>query len=69
MALHRADVEHLRSVFMAVENGDIGMLKSLGIRVSLVWYVSRNCIHLLQDSELGDVKFFLEKLVNTGFLD
>ena len=30
-----------------------GMLKSLGIK----------------DSELGDVKFFLEKLVNTGFLD
>merc|ERR1712142_995998 len=53
MKLHRTDVEHLRSVFMAVENGDIGMLKSLGIR----------------DSELGDVKFFLEKLVNTGFLD
>ena len=40
MALHRADVEHLRSVFMAVENGDIGMLKSLGIRVSLIWYIS-----------------------------
>ena len=38
MALHKADVEHLRSVFMAVENGDIGMLKSLGIRVSLVLY-------------------------------
>jgi len=38
---------------MAVENGDIGLLKSLGIK----------------DSELGDVKFFLEKLVNTGFLD
>ena len=51
--LDRSDVEHLRSVFMAVENGDIGMLKSLGIK----------------DSELGDVKFFLEKLVNTGFLD
>ncbi|KAK8725026.1 hypothetical protein OTU49_011034 [Cherax quadricarinatus] len=51
--LMRSDVEHLRSVFMAVENGDIGMLKSLGIK----------------DSELGDVKFFLEKLVNTGFLD
>ena len=46
-------MEHLRSVFLAVENGDIGMLKSLGIK----------------DSELGDVKFFLEKLVNTGFLD
>lgn len=49
----RADLEHLRAVFMAVENGDLGMLKSLGIK----------------DSELGDVKFFLEKLVNTGFLD
>ena len=56
MALHRRDVEHLRSVFMAVENGYIWMLKSLGIRVSL-------------DAELGDVKFFLEKLFNTGFLD
>merc|ERR1711970_97763 len=53
LKLPRADIEHLRSVFMAVENGDIGMLKSLGIK----------------DSELGDVKFFLEKLVNTGFLD
>jgi hypothetical protein len=31
--VYRADVEHLRSVFMAVENGDIGMLKSLGIKV------------------------------------
>ena len=35
MDLHRTDVEHLRSVFMAVENGDIGMLKSLGIRASV----------------------------------
>ncbi|KAL7299692.1 hypothetical protein TKK_0007448 [Trichogramma kaykai] len=54
-ALHlmRSDLEHLRSVFMAVENGDLGLLKSLGIK----------------DSELGDVKFFLEKLVQTGFLD
>lgn len=51
--MDRSDLEHLRSVFMAVENGDIGMLKSLGIK----------------DSELGDVKFFLEKLINTGFLD
>ena len=53
LELDRSDLEHLRSVFMAVENGDIGMLKSLGIK----------------DSELGDVKFFLEKLINTGFLD
>ncbi len=55
MALHLppSDISHMRSVFMAVDNGDIGLLKSLGIK----------------DSELGDVKFFLEKLVNTGFLD
>jgi hypothetical protein len=46
-------LEQVRSVCLAGENGDIGMLKSLGIK----------------DSELGDVKFFLEKLVNTGFLD
>lgn len=54
-ALHlmRADLEHLRSVFIAIENGDLSMLKSIGIK----------------DSELGDVKFFLEKLVKTGFLD
>ena len=53
LRLQSADVRHLRDVLIAVENGDIGMLKSLGIK----------------DSELGDVKFFLEKLVNTGFLD
>ena len=35
----RADVEHLRSVFMAVENGDIGMLKSLGIKVSTTLFL------------------------------
>ena len=54
-ALHlsQADIDHLRNVFIAVENGDIGHLKSLGIK----------------DSEIGDVKFFLDKLVNTGFLD
>ena len=70
MALHRTDVEHLRSVFMAVENGDIGMLKSLGIRVTIiVVYTFLYTFTQFQDSELGDVKFFLEKLVNTGFLD
>merc|ERR1719369_2334228 len=34
LKLSRPDIEHLRSVFMAVENGDIGMLKSLGIKDS-----------------------------------
>ena len=53
LGLQSADVRHLRDVLIAVENGDIATLKSLGIK----------------DSELGDVKFFLEKLVNTGFLD
>ena len=53
LELSRADIEHLRSVFLAVENGDMSMLKSLGIK----------------DSEIGDVTFFLDKLVNTGFLD
>ena len=36
--LFRPDIEHLRSVFMAVENGDIGMLKSLGIKVKYIIY-------------------------------
>merc|ERR1711997_99403 len=55
--LGQSDLEHLRSVFLAVENGDIGTLKhELGMLKSLG----------IKDSELGDVKFFLEKLVNTG---
>lgn len=51
--LMRSDLEHLRTVLMAVESGDVSMLKSLGIR----------------DSELGDVKLFLDKMVSTGFMD
>ncbi len=54
-ALHlmRSDLEHLRNVFMAVESGDVSLLKSLGIR----------------DTELADLKLFLDKLVSTGFMD
>ncbi|XP_067120049.1 IDLSRF-like peptide [Centruroides vittatus] len=54
-ALHlmRTDLEHLRSVLTAVESGDLSLLKALGIR----------------DSELADVKVFLDKLVSTGFMD
>lgn len=54
-ALHlmRSDLEHLRNVFMAVETGDLTLLKALGIK----------------DSELADLKFFLDKMVNTGFMD
>ena len=48
-----SDKEHLRSLFVAVQNGDMGVLARMGIK----------------DAELGDVKFFLEKLIKTGFLD
>merc|ERR1711962_65009 len=47
------DQQHIREVFLSVERGDLGILKSIGI----------------QDSEVGDMKFFFEKLINTGFLD
>merc|ERR1719431_712630 len=47
------DQQHLREVFLSVERGDLAMLKSIGI----------------QDSEVGDMKFFFDKLINTGFLD
>jgi len=53
LRLMRSDVEHLRSVFVAVHNGDMNVLTQLGFK----------------ESELGDVKFFLEKLIKTGFLE
>jgi hypothetical protein len=49
----RSDLEHLRNILIAVESGDLGLLKSMGIR----------------DSELTDLKLFLDKLVSTGFMD
>lgn len=55
-ALHlmRGDVDHLRNVLVAVQSSDGPTLKSLGI---------------VRNSELADMKFFLEKLLSTGFLD
>lgn len=55
-ALHlmRADIDHLRNVLVAVQTMDGPMLKNLGI---------------VRNSELTDMKFFLEKLLSTGFLD
>nr|CAG4642062.1 EOG090X0E3B [Eurycercus lamellatus] len=53
LRLMRSDLEHLRSIFVGVQSGDMTALASLGIK----------------DAELGDVKFFLEKLIKTGFLD
>lgn len=49
----KGDKEHLRNILIAVESGDLGLLKSMGIR----------------DSELTDLKLFLDKLVQTGFMD
>lgn len=55
-ALHlmRGDIDHLRNVLVAVQNMDGAMLKSLGI---------------VRNSDLADMKFFLERLLSTGFLD
>lgn len=55
-ALHlmRADIDHLRNVLVAIQTTDGPKLKSLGI---------------VRNSELADMKFFLEKLFSTGFLD
>merc|ERR1711915_853040 len=54
-ALHltRQDMQNLMMIFNSVEQGDLGILSALGVK----------------DSELGDVKFFFEKLINAGFLD
>ena len=54
-ALHLlgSDVEHLRSLFDAIEHGDMGLLKKIGFK----------------DSEIVDVTFFLENMASTGFLD
>ncbi|OQR79488.1 prohormone-4-like [Tropilaelaps mercedesae] len=54
-ALHlmRGDLEHLRNVFMAVETGDTSLLRALGFR----------------DSELMDMKSFLDRLASTGFME
>ena len=58
MALHRTDVEHLRSVFMAVENGDIGMLKSLGIRVRKGYHCLDNINTVFAGLRVGRCQVF-----------
>ncbi|XP_014669771.1 PREDICTED: IDLSRF-like peptide [Priapulus caudatus] len=47
------DVEHMRNVLAAVEEGNLELLRSMNIK----------------ESAIGDVKFFLDKLVETGFLN
>ncbi|XP_014681499.1 PREDICTED: IDLSRF-like peptide [Priapulus caudatus] len=53
MHLLTSDIQHLREVMLAVENGNTKLLLEMGI----------------QASAIGDVKFFLDKLVETGFLN
>jgi len=53
LALTSADLHNLKLIFMGVEQGDLGILSAIGVK----------------DSELGDMKFFIEKFIKTGFLD
>lgn len=52
MNLLTSDVEHLREIMIAVENGNTELLREMGIK----------------ESAVPDVKFFLDKLAETGFL-
>jgi len=53
LELTRDDLHNLRLIFIGVEQGDLGILSAIGVK----------------DSELGDMKFFIEKFIKTGFLD
>ena len=65
--LYRSDIEHLRSVFMAVENGDIGMLKSLGIKVNYLTKVPKRDFVQFPGTE-GHVMMFKVIRTNWNFL-
>merc|ERR1711994_44655 len=53
MKLSSSDLHNLKLIFHSVEQGDLGVLSAIGVK----------------DSELGDMKFFIEKFIKTGFLD
>jgi len=53
MKLSSSDLHNLKLIFHSVEQGDLGVLSAIGVK----------------DSELGDMKFFIDKLIRTGFLD
>jgi len=53
LRLTAADLHNLKLIFHSVEQGDLGVLSAIGVK----------------DSELGDMKFFIDKLIRTGFLD
>ena len=56
---------------MSVEQGDLGLLSAIGVKVGFKQRDMRFSflIKYIQDSELGDMKFFIDKFLRTGFLD
>ena len=71
----------LEEVFLSVARGEFHFLHSIGIKVELqseaniyrgsfidtpIFYFF---IKSLQEGEIADMKFFFEKLINTGFLE
>ena len=72
LKLTRNDLHNLRLIFVGVEQGDPGILSATGLKVTphYTWVIKVYLIIIYsKDSELGDMKFFIEKFINTGFLD
>ena len=69
MKLSSSDLHNLKLIFHSVEQGDLGVLSAIGVKVSLLLADKRSVTWYLQDSELGDMTFFIQKLIRTGFLD
>ena len=67
------DLHNLKLIFHSVEQGDLGVLSAIGVKVRLGWLdlteINISILFPSQDSELGDMKFFIDKLIRTGFLD
>ena len=69
LELTRNDLHNLRLIFVGVEQGDLGILSAIGVKVSSHVLTDNRLHYNPYDSELGDMKFFIEKFINTGFLD
>ena len=69
LRLSSADLHNLKLIFHSVEQGDLGVLSAIGVKVSLLSADKKSVTWYLQDSELGDMTFFIQKLIRTGFLD
>ena len=74
LRLTSTDLHNLKLIFHSVEQGDLGVLSAIGVKVKLAFTDINSFILFYiyfpsQDSELGDMKFFIDKLIRTGFLD